>query len=103
MISWNDLWLFALISLLLWVVASWLSLRGGSRKAVCLLAIGGLTVFGSYIGLMWHSLGHPPLRTMGETRMSSSICSPTPPPALPPCLLSGSYVGSRTSLRPSTT
>ena len=76
MITWNDLWLFALISLLLWVAASWLSLRGGSRKAVCLLAIGGLTVFGCYIGLMWHSLGHPPLRTMGETRLWYSFFLP---------------------------
>ena len=75
-IAWTDLWLYALLALMCWAVAALLSLRGGWHRLVCLLTAVGLLVFGSYIGLMWYSLGHPPLRTMGETRLWYSFFLP---------------------------
>ena len=69
MVTWNDLWLFALPALMCWVVAALLALSGKWHKTVYLLTICGLLVFGTYIALMWHSLERPPLRTMGETRL----------------------------------
>ncbi len=76
MVNWTDLWLFAVPALALWATAAVLSLRGGKQKLVCLLTVCGLLVFGTYIGLMWHSLERPPLRTMGETRLWYSFFLP---------------------------
>ena len=36
----------------------------------------GLAVFSVYIILLWHALGHLPLRTMGETRLWYSFFLP---------------------------
>ena len=76
MVDWNDLWLFALPALVCWTLASLLSLRGKWQGLVYISAIGGLIIFGAYIALMWISLGHPPLRTMGETRLWYSFFLP---------------------------
>ena len=76
MVTWNELWLFALPAILCWAVASLLSLRGERQKTVCLFAIIGLLIFGSYIASMWISLKHPPMRTMGETRLWYSLFLP---------------------------
>lgn len=76
MVTWNELWLFALPAILCWTVASLLSLRGERQKTVCLFAIIGLLIFGSYIASMWISLKHPPMRTMGETRLWYSLFLP---------------------------
>jgi len=77
MVDWNDLWLFALPALVCWTLASLLSLRGKWQGLVYVSAIGGLIIFGAYIALMWISLGHPPLRTMGETRLWYSFFLPS--------------------------
>ena len=76
MITWNDLWLFALPAWICWLTAALLSLRGGWRRSVYLLTIVGLLIFGAYIALMWISLQRPPLRTMGETRLWYSFFLP---------------------------
>lgn len=76
MVTWNEFWLFALPAILCWTVASLLSLRGERQKTVCLFAIIGLLIFGSYIASMWISLKHPPMRTMGETRLWYSLFLP---------------------------
>ena len=69
MITWNELWIFALLALTFWVAGAIFSLRGARQRLVYLSTICGLLVFGSYIVLMWVSLERPPLRTMGETRL----------------------------------
>lgn len=76
MVTWNTLWLFALLAWICWTVAAVLSLRGKRQKAVYLLTICGLLIFGSYIAMMWIPLGHPPMRTMGETRLWYSLFLP---------------------------
>ena len=76
MVTWNELWLFALPAIICWAVAALLSLRGERQKAVYLFTIVGLLIFGSYIAMMWISLKHPPLRTMGETRLWYSLFLP---------------------------
>ncbi len=76
MVSWSELSFFAIPALVLWAAAAVLSLMERRRGLVCLLTIGGLLVFGTYIALMWHSLERPPLRTMGETRLWYSFFLP---------------------------
>ena len=68
MILWEHLIYFAVPALMLSAFAAWCSYR--ERRALALfLAFIGITVFGIYIALMWHSLERPPMRTMGETRL----------------------------------
>lgn len=68
MISWEHLIYFAVPALMFSAFAAWCSYR--ERRALALfLAFIGITVFGIYIALMWHSLERPPMRTMGETRL----------------------------------
>ena len=69
MVGWSDLWLFALPAMLFWSAGAVLSLGGRRQGLACLLTVGGLLTFGAFIALMWQSTGHPPLRTMGETRL----------------------------------
>ena len=86
--SWDVFWMFASVAVCLWVAASALALffdKGDhgnhSRKAygsrfssrirtlVISLITVGLIVYASFIVGFWISLGRPPLRTTGETRL----------------------------------
>ena len=68
MIGWNTFIYFACSAVVLSVAASVLSLSG-YRKTACLTsALSVLTIAGFICGI-WISLGRPPLRTMGETRL----------------------------------
>ncbi|OFY43520.1 MAG: cytochrome C assembly protein [Bacteroidetes bacterium GWF2_40_14] len=67
--SWNEFIYFAAAALVLWfsgVVALYLFKK---RYFSDLLISAGLIVFASFIVLLWIWLKHPPLRTMGETRL----------------------------------
>lgn len=68
MIAWEHLIYFAVLAILLSLGAAWCAYKE-RRSIALLLAILGIIVFGVYIGLMWHSLERPPMRTMGETRL----------------------------------
>lgn len=67
---WDNFIWFSAISMLFWILAI-ISLYI-SRKSVIaasVLILSGLSLFLLFIFLLWNDLGHPPLRTMGETRL----------------------------------
>ncbi|MDP3453081.1 MAG: cytochrome c biogenesis protein CcsA [Bacteroidales bacterium] len=67
--NWENFIYFAAGSLSLWIlgVASlYLFKRAFIGKS---FIIAGLTLFALFIAGLWQTLGHPPLRTMGETRL----------------------------------
>ncbi len=72
---WNYFIYFAIVSLLAWSAGAHLAWRS-KRGAAMLVTDIGLAVFSVYIILLWHALGHPPLRTMGETRLWYSFFLP---------------------------
>lgn len=67
-ISWDELVYFAVPTLVLVVSGGWAAYK--ERRGVAWgLYLAGLSLYAIYIGLMWHSLDRPPMRTMGETRL----------------------------------
>ena len=68
MITWNAFLPFAAGSLGFGLAGAWAALRQKRRVALWLSAA-AVAVLGVFIGLLWSSLGRPPLRTMGETRL----------------------------------
>ncbi len=74
--SWEHFIYFAIVAVLLWsvgAIVAWKDKTGMAYTATIL----GLLVFFSFILSMWVSLGRPPLRTMGETRLWYSFFLPT--------------------------
>lgn len=73
--SWNIFWLFALVSLLLWAAGAVVAfLRGRQYRRLALgLTLAGIAVYVAFIIGLWTSLGRPPLRTLGETRLWYSL------------------------------
>lgn len=84
LVTWNDMWLFALPALLCWTAGALLALcsdrslllRRGRGWLPHVFTLLGLLVFATYIAMMWISLERPPLRTMGETRLWYSLFLP---------------------------
>jgi len=73
--SWNYFAVFAIISVILWIVGALCAWKNRSTLA-CLSTLIGLGVFLSFIVMLWISLERPPLRTMGETRLWYSLFLP---------------------------
>jgi len=66
---WNEFIYFATVSLIFWL-AGLLFLYFSKKKVLPdLFIITGLLVFATFIFVLWTVVGHPPLRTMGETRL----------------------------------
>ena len=74
---WGCFIYFAVAAVLLWTAGAalaWMAPRRKGFGTVSLwLTAGGVAVLGTYIIVMWVSLGRPPLRTMGETRLWYSL------------------------------
>lgn len=68
MIGWNEFIYFASTAVFFSVVASVMSLLG-RRKVASACALMSSAVLLAFIGGLWMTLGRPPLRTMGETRL----------------------------------
>ena len=66
--SWNLFWIFASVSFALWLAGAVSALRSSRRWSV-ILTTAGLCVFAAFIAGFWMTLGRPPLRTSGETRL----------------------------------
>lgn len=70
MITWNNFYLFAIGSILLWIVGAFIALRSLERsRSAIILTLAGIICLGLFITGLWISLERPPLRTMGETRL----------------------------------
>ncbi len=70
---WNEFIYFAIGSLLLWVLGIAALYLCSRRLLSDLLICAGLILFISFIVLLWTDLCHPPLRTIGETRLWYSL------------------------------
>ena len=68
MIGWDTFIYFAAAAIAFAIVSSVLSLLG-RRKTSVSFAVASALVLASFIAGLWGSLGRPPLRTMGETRL----------------------------------
>ena len=66
--SWDSFVMYALASVLCWVMGAFLAFRNHRKGAVVCSGLGSLVFFLFIIG-MWMALERPPLRTMGETRL----------------------------------
>jgi ABC-type transport system involved in cytochrome c biogenesis permease subunit len=67
---WDNFIWFSAISMLFWmlgIISLYISRK--SVIAASILILSGLSLFLLFIFLLWNDLGHPPLRTMGETRL----------------------------------
>ena len=73
--SWEYFVYFAIASVLLWIVGAWAAWKDKATVAYTTTVM-GLLIFFTYIVSMWVSIGHPPLRTMGETRLWYSFFLP---------------------------
>lgn len=70
---WNQLPWFAVPALALWLAGACLTRRKSGAAPAFLATLAGWLVLTVFIGLLWHDLGRPPIRTMGETRLLYSF------------------------------
>lgn len=71
--NWEQFSLIAIITLSLWTVGA-ITLYLSKRKMISTLFIlAGVTLFSLFIAALWIGKGHPPMRTMGETRLWYSL------------------------------
>ncbi|WP_455585096.1 cytochrome c biogenesis protein CcsA [Bacteroides sp.] len=70
MITWDNFYLFATISIILWLAGAVFALSSSKHSKVAIsLTIAGVFCLGIFITGLWFFLERPPLRTMGETRL----------------------------------
>lgn len=63
---------FAAVAALCWAAGAFMAMmekRSDFSRAAIVLTSAGMVVFSAFIAGLWISLGRPPLRTMGETRL----------------------------------
>ena len=73
--TWEYFIYFAIAAVLLWALGAWAAWKDKKSLAYTSTIV-GLAVFFAFILAMWISLEHPPLRTMGETRLWYSFFLP---------------------------
>lgn len=70
MINWDNFYVFAAISVCLWLAGAVFSLRSSTKsKAATAFTSASIIILGIFIAGLWVFLQRPPLRTMGETRL----------------------------------
>lgn len=70
MINWDNFYVFAAVSICLWLAGAVFALRSSSKNKVAIgFTSGGIIILGIFIAGLWIFLQRPPLRTMGETRL----------------------------------
>ena len=69
MITWDTFVWFAAPSVLLSVMAAVIAYFESGRKSSIILSLFSVMLLGCFITGFWITLGRPPLRTMGETRL----------------------------------
>lgn len=71
--NWNDFIYFATGAVALWATGSLMAWKTTLRTGSLLVFASGTAVFLAFIIALWGSLGRPPMRTMGETRLFYSL------------------------------
>lgn len=70
MITWDEFYLFAIVSISLWLTGAIIALASSQRSRWAILfTLAGTISLGVFIVGLWMVLQRPPLRTMGETRL----------------------------------
>ncbi len=75
MTIWDSFTYFAILAIVLWATGAYFAWRDRRRRSI-VATVAGLAIFLSFIVALWISVGHPPLRTMGETRLWYSFFLP---------------------------
>ena len=73
--NWDFFVYFAAFALIHWAFGAWAAWKGKRHAAIGITVI-GLLIFFSFILAMWITMKHPPLRTIGETRLWYSLFLP---------------------------
>ena len=69
-LGWNIFPYIASVAIVLSAAGAGIALRHKERSTVAtLLSVLAIVVMTLFVALLWHTLGRPPLRTMGETRL----------------------------------
>lgn len=71
--TWSEFIYFAIASLTFWIAGTLLLYKMKKSLAGEIFIVTGLFIFSLFIALLWSFLEHPPLRTMGETRLWYSL------------------------------
>lgn len=71
--SWDSFVWFALVASLFWISGAIVSVISKRRLPAAVLTGCGSAIFMTFIVGVWISIGRPPLRTMGETRLWFSL------------------------------
>ena len=73
-LGWNIFPYIASVAIVLSASGAGIALRHKGRStAATLLSVLAIVVMALFVALLWHTLGRPPLRTMGETRLWYSL------------------------------
>ncbi len=75
MMIWDSFVYFAVVAIILWAIGALAAWKDKSGAAVITTGL-GLAIFFTFILTLWITLEHPPLRTMGETRLWYSFFMP---------------------------
>lgn len=70
--NWSNFAWFALPAAALWLAAGATVYRRNDRRTTILMGVGVL-IFAAFIAGFWITIGRPPMRTMGETRLWYSL------------------------------
>lgn len=75
MLGWNIFpYIAAVVTLLSTTAALLAAIAKGNNRAWALgTALLGVALLAAFVAMLWHTLGRPPLRTMGETRLWYSL------------------------------
>jgi len=71
--NWSNFIYYAFGSLALWIVGLILLYRIKSLSVGKIFIFAGILLFSVFIAGLWIGQGHPPLRTIGETRLWYSL------------------------------
>ena len=75
MLGWNIFPYIAAVVMLLSTTAALLAAiaKGNNRAWALGTTLLGVALLAAFVAMLWHTLGRPPLRTMGETRLWYSL------------------------------
>lgn len=71
--DWNDFICFGGGAVLLWLAGALTAYRAEWYRRTLVFSVAGIALFTVFVAGLWMSLGRPPMRTLGETRLLYSL------------------------------